>query len=53
MVGVIGGFSALDPILEAGDSVLRPREVIEESVSTVEPETPTENMSESVTVMVT
>lgn len=53
MVGVIGGFQALDPILALGDTVIRPREVIEEFPSTVVPENPLESMSETVSVIVT
>lgn len=53
MVGVLGGNLAIAPIVSAGDSVIRPREVIQELVTTPEPEIPIESMSESVTVGVT
>jgi len=53
MAGVLGGFQALDPIVAEGDTVIRPREVIQEDVSSPFPEIPLESMSETVTVQVT
>ena len=52
MVGQIGiGF--VNPIIEAGDTVIRPREVIQESPTGVDPEQAQESIGETATVTVT
>jgi len=52
LVGQIGiGF--VNPIVEAGDTVIRPREVIQEAPFIPPVENPTESIGETVTVNVT
>jgi len=53
LVGDIGGCLGIEPIRAGGDSVIRPRETIEQIVAPVDPEVPTETISQSVTVSVT
>jgi len=53
LAGVVGGCLAVEPILEAGDSVIRVTENLSESVGFGEAQGITETISESVTVQVT
>ena len=53
MAGVLGGCSAIEPIVEAGDSVIRVRENFSESVTFPDAEGLQETIQESVTVKVT
>lgn len=53
MAGIAGGCLAVEPIVEAGDSVIRIRENINEIVTFPEAEGITQTISETVTVQVT
>jgi len=53
LVGVLGGFLAIAPIIEAGDSVIRVKENLNEAVTFPAPQGVIETINESVTVQVT
>ena len=53
MAGVLGGNLAIAPIVEAGDTVIRVRENLNESVNFPQAEGIVETITESVTVQVT
>ena len=53
MAGIVGGCLGIEPITEAGDSVIRVRENFSESVVFPEAEGITESITETVTVVVT
>ena len=53
MAGVLGGNLAITPIVEAGDTVIRVRENLNESVNFPQAEAITETITESVTVFIT
>jgi len=53
LVGVLGGFLAIAPIVEAGDSVIRVIQNLNENVSFPAPEELIETINETVTVQVT
>ncbi len=53
MAGIAGGCLAVEPIVEAGDSVIRVKENINEFVNFPEAEGIVESIIETVTVQVT
>jgi len=53
LAGIVGGCLGIEPITEAGDSVIRVSENINEAVSFPQAEGIVESISESVTVLVT
>ena len=53
MAGIVGGCLGIEPITEAGDSVIRVRENINQAVEFPQAEGIIETISESVTVQVT
>lgn len=53
MAGVLGGFLAIAPVVEAGDSVIRVRENINQTVDFPQAEELIQTINESVTVQVT
>jgi len=53
LAGVLGGFLAIAPIVEAGDSVIRVKENINETVTFPAPQGIQESITETVTVIVT
>ena len=55
MVGQLASCNALEPLIEAGDNIIRPSELMQESVTldTGADLTPQETMSESPAVVVT
>ncbi len=53
MAGVVGGCEAISPIVEAGDSVIRISENVNESVSFPEVNGIVETINETVSVIVT
>jgi len=53
LAGVLGGFLAIAPIVEAGDSVIRVTQNLNESVNFPAPEELIETITESVSVQVT
>jgi len=53
MAGVLGGNLPIAPIVEAGDSVIRVRQNINENVIFPTPEELIETINESVTVQIT
>jgi hypothetical protein len=53
MVGQIGSCNAIEPIFSGGDSVIRVKENLNQSVTFPDPESITQTITESVTVNVT
>ena len=53
MAGVVGGCLGIEPITEAGDSVIRVRENINESVDFPQAEGIIQTINETVTVQIT
>jgi len=52
LVGVLASCNALEPIFEA-DEIIKAREVIQETSEIFDPETVSESISESPTVVIT
>ncbi len=53
MAGVAGGCLGIEPITEAGDSVIRVRENISDTVAFADAQPIVETISETVTVVIT
>jgi len=53
LAGILGGCAGIEPIVEAGDSVIKISENVNESVGFGQAEAISESITESVTVIVT
>jgi len=53
LAGIIGGCLGIEPVVEAGDSVIRLSEFVNQNVGFADAEELTQTINESVTVQVT